>query len=80
MPGARYIDAMTSSDAIVIGAGLSGMYALHRMREQGFQVRGFEAGGDVGGTWYWNRYPGARLRHRRSWICTAARCSEEQTA
>ena len=52
---------MSSSDAIVIGAGLCGMYALHRLREQGFRVRCFEAGGDVGGTWYWNRYPGARF-------------------
>ena len=52
---------MTSSDAIVIGAGLSGLYALHRLREQGFRVKSFEAGGDVGGTWYWNRYPGARF-------------------
>jgi cation diffusion facilitator CzcD-associated flavoprotein CzcO len=52
---------MTSSDAIIIGAGLSGMYALYRLRERGFRVRVFEAGGDVGGTWYWNRYPGARF-------------------
>jgi cation diffusion facilitator CzcD-associated flavoprotein CzcO len=52
---------MASSDAIVIGAGLSGMYALHRLREHGFRVRVFESGGDVGGTWYWNRYPGARF-------------------
>jgi cation diffusion facilitator CzcD-associated flavoprotein CzcO len=52
---------MTSSDAIIIGAGLSGMYALHRLRGLGFRVRVFEAGGDVGGTWYWNRYPGARF-------------------
>jgi cation diffusion facilitator CzcD-associated flavoprotein CzcO len=50
-----------STDAIVIGAGLSGLYALCRLREQGFRVRVFEAGGDVGGTWYWNRYPGARF-------------------
>jgi len=48
-------------DAIIIGAGLSGMYQLHRMRELGFHVRVFEAGTDVGGTWYWNRYPGARF-------------------
>jgi len=48
-------------DAIVIGAGLSGMYQLLRLREQGFQVRVYEAGGDVGGTWYWNRYPGCRF-------------------
>jgi cation diffusion facilitator CzcD-associated flavoprotein CzcO len=48
-------------DAIIIGAGLSGMYQLHRLREQGLRVRVFEAGTDVGGTWYWNRYPGARF-------------------
>ena len=48
-------------DAIVIGAGFSGLYMLHRLRDQlGVSVRVFEAGGDVGGTWYWNRYPGAR--------------------
>ncbi len=47
-------------DAVVIGAGFSGLYALHRLREQGLNVRGFEAGTSVGGTWYWNRYPGAR--------------------
>ena len=48
-------------DAIIIGAGLSGMYQLHRLREQGLRVHVFEAGTDVGGTWYWNRYPGARF-------------------
>ena len=48
-------------DAIVIGAGLSGMYQLHRLRELGLSVRVFEAGDGVGGTWYWNRYPGARF-------------------
>ena len=48
-------------DAIVIGAGLSGMYQLHRLRELGLRVRVFEAGTEVGGTWYWNRYPGARF-------------------
>jgi cyclohexanone monooxygenase len=47
-------------DAVVIGAGFSGLYMLHRLRGQGVDVRGFEAGSDVGGTWYWNRYPGAR--------------------
>jgi len=46
---------------IIIGAGLSGMYQLHRVRELGLSVRVFEAGSDVGGTWYWNRYPGARF-------------------
>ncbi|MGW6007873.1 flavin-containing monooxygenase [Streptomyces sp. NPDC055210] len=48
-------------DVIVIGAGISGMYQLHLLREAGLKVRVLEAGGDVGGTWYWNRYPGARL-------------------
>jgi cation diffusion facilitator CzcD-associated flavoprotein CzcO len=48
-------------DVIVIGAGLSGMYQLHRLRELGFKVHVYEAGGGVGGTWYWNRYPGARF-------------------
>jgi cation diffusion facilitator CzcD-associated flavoprotein CzcO len=48
-------------DAIIIGAGLSGMYQLHRLRELGLRTRVFEAGTDVGGTWYWNRYPGARF-------------------
>src|SRR6201982_961419 len=48
-------------DAIIIGAGLSGMYQLYRLRELGLRVRVFEAGTEVGGTWYWNRYPGARF-------------------
>ncbi len=47
-------------DAIIVGAGFAGMYMLHRLRQQGLAVQVFEAGGDVGGTWYWNRYPGAR--------------------
>jgi cyclohexanone monooxygenase len=47
-------------DAVVVGAGFAGMYMLHRLRGLGFSVRVFEAGGGVGGTWYWNRYPGAR--------------------
>jgi cation diffusion facilitator CzcD-associated flavoprotein CzcO len=48
-------------DAIVIGAGISGMFMLYRLRELGLSVRVFEAGTGVGGTWYWNRYPGARF-------------------
>jgi len=47
-------------DVVVVGAGFAGMYMLHRLRGQNFSVRVLEAGGDVGGTWYWNRYPGAR--------------------
>ncbi|MGB6563858.1 MAG: NAD(P)/FAD-dependent oxidoreductase [Candidatus Binataceae bacterium] len=48
-------------DAIVIGAGVSGLYALYKLRELGLSARVFEAGTDIGGTWYWNRYPGARF-------------------
>jgi cation diffusion facilitator CzcD-associated flavoprotein CzcO len=48
-------------DAIIIGAGMSGLYQLYRLRELGMRVRVFEAGTNVGGTWYWNRYPGARF-------------------
>ncbi|WP_294567890.1 NAD(P)/FAD-dependent oxidoreductase [uncultured Arthrobacter sp.] len=48
-------------DAVVIGAGFSGLYMLHKLRdEMGLTARVFEAGGGLGGTWYWNRYPGAR--------------------
>ncbi|MBM3394075.1 MAG: NAD(P)/FAD-dependent oxidoreductase [Betaproteobacteria bacterium] len=47
-------------DVIVVGAGFAGMYMLHRLRALGFKVRVIEAGAGVGGTWYWNRYPGAR--------------------
>jgi len=47
-------------DAIVIGAGFAGMAMVHRLNRDGFSVQGFETGADVGGTWYWNRYPGAR--------------------
>ena len=48
-------------DALIIGAGLSGLYQLYRVRELGLSARVIEAGSDVGGTWYWNRYPGARF-------------------
>ncbi len=48
-------------DVIIIGAGLSGMYQLYRLRELGLSARVLEAGTGVGGTWYWNRYPGARF-------------------
>ena len=48
-------------DAIVIGAGVSGLYQLYKLRELGLRARVFEAGTNVGGTWYWNRYPGARF-------------------
>jgi cyclohexanone monooxygenase len=54
---------MTTSerlDAVIVGAGFAGLYALHRLRGLGFSARVFEAGAGIGGTWYWNRYPGAR--------------------
>src|SRR5579871_6526371 len=47
-------------DVVVVGAGFGGMYMLHRLRGLGLSVRVYEQGSDVGGTWYWNRYPGAR--------------------
>ena len=47
-------------DAVIVGAGFAGMYQLHTLRELGLSTRVIEAGSDVGGTWYWNRYPGAR--------------------
>ena len=47
-------------DAIIVGAGVGGLYAVHRLRELGLKVRAYEAGSDVGGTWFWNRYPGCR--------------------
>jgi cation diffusion facilitator CzcD-associated flavoprotein CzcO len=49
-----------SLDVVVVGAGFAGLYAVQHVRSLGFSVQGFEAGSDVGGTWYWNRYPGAR--------------------
>jgi len=47
-------------DAVIVGAGFGGMYMLHCLRKLGFNAQVFEGGDDVGGTWYWNRYPGAR--------------------
>jgi cyclohexanone monooxygenase len=51
----------SSVDVVVVGAGFAGMYSLYRLRELGLSVRVFETGESVGGTWYWNRYPGARV-------------------
>src|SRR5205814_988344 len=48
-------------DAVIIGAGVSGLYQLYRLRELGLRARILETGSGVGGTWYWNRYPGARF-------------------
>ena len=54
-------DDAVSFDAIIIGAGVTGLYQLYRLRQLGLSVRVFEEGAGVGGTWYWNRYPGARF-------------------
>ncbi len=53
-------DAEKDFDAVIVGAGLGGLYALHKLRSLGLRVRAYEAGAGVGGTWFWNRYPGAR--------------------
>ena len=55
-PGGRATDV----DVVVVGAGFAGLYMVHRLHQAGFSVQGFEAADGVGGTWYWNRYPGAR--------------------
>lgn len=62
-------------DAVVIGAGFSGLYMLYRLREAGLSTRVYETGGGVGGTWYWNRYPGARCDSES--ICYNYTFSEE---
>lgn len=57
----RELTALKSNvDVVVVGAGFAGLYMLYRLRSLGLQVQVFEAGSDVGGTWFWNRYPGAR--------------------
>ena len=55
------VQGSTEFDIAIVGAGFAGLFALYHLREQGFSVKGFDEGGDVGGTWYWNRYPGARV-------------------
>lgn len=58
-----------SVDVAVVGAGFSGLYAVKLLRDQGLSLQGFEAGDDVGGTWYWNRYPGARCDIESIYYC-----------
>ncbi|HEY1827970.1 MAG TPA: NAD(P)/FAD-dependent oxidoreductase, partial [Acidimicrobiales bacterium] len=53
-------DVPDEVDVVVVGAGFAGLYLVHRLTQLGFSVRAFDGAGDVGGTWYWNRYPGAR--------------------
>lgn len=59
--------SVKSVDAVVIGAGFAGIYAIYKLRELGLSHCGFEAGSGVGGTWYWNRYPGASS-DSESWV------------
>jgi cyclohexanone monooxygenase len=54
------VQGTSDYDVVIVGAGFGGLYALHHLRELGLRCRLYEAGGGVGGTWYWNRYPGAR--------------------
>ena len=60
-PDERPDQRTTDTDVLVVGAGITGVYQLYRAREMGFSAQLVEAGGGVGGTWYWNRYPGARF-------------------
>jgi cation diffusion facilitator CzcD-associated flavoprotein CzcO len=59
--GSRAGGATAEVDVVVVGAGFAGMYLLHQLRQLGFSAKVIETGDDVGGTWYWNRYPGARV-------------------
>lgn len=59
-PGRELPERPRHLDALVVGAGMAGLYQLHKLREHGLACRVIEAGDDLGGTWYWNRYPGAR--------------------
>ncbi len=60
MPDASHGPAPRQLDVAIVGGGLAGLYAIHRLRGMGLRVRAYEAGSGVGGTWFWNRYPGAR--------------------
>ena len=59
--GTGQVEEVEHFDAIIIGAGVTGLYQLYRLRQLGFSVRVYEDGSGVGGTWYWNRYPGCRF-------------------
>ena len=60
-PSTPEVRPVSAHDALIVGAGMSGVYQLYRLHELGMNVRVLEAGTGVGGTWYWNRYPGARF-------------------
>ena len=60
---------MPTTDAVVVGAGFSGLYMLHKLRELGLCARVIEMADGVGGTWFWNRYPGARCDSESYYYC-----------
>ena len=68
-PADEATSGATELDAVVVGAGFSGLYMLHRLRELGLSTRVFEVADGVGGTWYWNRYPGARCDSESYYYC-----------
>jgi cyclohexanone monooxygenase len=61
MSPAAQASAVRELDVAIVGAGFAGMYLVYLLRQRGYNVRAYEAGSDVGGTWYWNRYPGCRV-------------------
>lgn len=61
LPQAEASTGQQVLDALIIGAGVAGLYQLHQLRQLGLNVRAFDTASDVGGTWYWNRYPGAKF-------------------
>ena len=76
---ARSTAAVHDYDAIIIGAGFSGLYQLHRLRDDlGLKVRLLEKGSGIGGTWYWNRYPGARCDSESYYYCYSFNKAIEQ--
>ena len=60
MPDASHGSRSRRLDVAIVGGGLAGLYAIHRLRKMGLSVRAYEQGSGIGGTWFWNRYPGAR--------------------
>jgi cyclohexanone monooxygenase len=77
MTNGQQPDGRGEFDAVVVGAGFAGLYMLHRLRDTlGLTARVFEAAGDVGGTWYWNRYPGARCDSESYYYSFSDRLSE----
>jgi cation diffusion facilitator CzcD-associated flavoprotein CzcO len=67
--------AVEELDVVVVGAGFAGLYQLDHLRRLGYKVKVFEAGSDIGGIWYWNCYPGARVDSTGRCISSPARSS-----